>query len=310
MNAPYISAPLTIRKVEAVSQEDQTKIRPFQFGEQLFTPNVQSEFGQTLPMPIYNQVIFPETFTTTEPLTLQYLILDGDKVESEIKDQLNYPASQLAGNAIDVRKDLSLIGITLGRKNLVVKLLVGNKVVAQSPGQSFLIAPEANQTIWKFSVAMPNYDSPYHAFTLAQQFLRLNKTNEALALLNDAQAAAPDSLEIKLLVMRVHLKVKDFAKVLSIGTPLEVKNPRNKDLLWLIGWAYYGMGKYDDAVRFFERYRLEDPNKTEVLNILADSYFRLNQPDKSMERLKQSILIRPDQPDILELKKKIESMQQ
>jgi tetratricopeptide (TPR) repeat protein len=260
-------------------------------------------------LPIYNQVIFPETFTTTAPLTLEYSISDGDKVESDIKDQLNYTASQLAGNAIDVRKDLALTGVTLGRKSLVVKLLVGDKVVTQSTPQSISIAPEANQTIWKFSVAIPNYDSPYHAFTLAQQFLHLNKINEALALLDQAQAADPDSLEIKLLVMRVNLKAKDFSKVIEIGTPLEVKNPRNKDVLWLIGWAYYSMGKYDDAVRFFERYRLEDPKKTEVLNILADSYFRLNQPDKSLERLKQSILIRPDQPDILELKKKIESMQ-
>ena len=78
-------------------------------------------------------------------------------------------------------------------------------------------------------------------------------------------------------------------------------------MLWLLGWANYGLGKYDDSIRFFERYRLEDPKKVEVLNLLADIYFRLNQKDKSMERIQQSLSLKPDQPDILNLKKKIET---
>jgi GWxTD domain-containing protein len=311
MKAPYVTTLLPIRKAETVSDQDRPRIRPFQFGDNLYTPNIPGETAQTSAMQIYHQVIFPETFRTDNgTVVLDYLIRVGDKVESQVTQELNYSTSQLAGNAIDIRKEIPLTGLALGRKELVVQLKQGDKVLAQSPPYSFSVAPEVNQSIWKFSIAIPNYDSPYHAFTLAQQYLRLNKTNEAFALLKEAQQESPESTEIKLLLMRVALKGKDYAKVLEIGSPLEVKNPRNKDLLWLIGWAYYGSGKYDDAVRFFERYRLEDPNRTEVLNILADSYFRLSQPTKSLERLKQSLALRPDQPDILELKKKIESMPQ
>jgi tetratricopeptide (TPR) repeat protein len=88
---------------------------------------------------------------------------------------------------------------------------------------------------------------------------------------------------------------------------MEVKNPRNKELLWLMGWAYYGMQKYDDSVKFFERLRIEEPQKVEVINLLADIYYRMDQKQKSLERIQESLALKPDQQDIMELKKKVES---
>ena len=105
--------------------------------------------------------------------------------------------------------------------------------------------------------------------------------------------------------MRVALKGRDFQRVLDLGTPVEVKNPRNTEMLWLLGWAYYGMQKYEDAVRFFERLRIEEPKKVEVFNLLADIYYRLDQREKSLERIQQSLALKPDQKDIVELKKKL-----
>jgi tetratricopeptide (TPR) repeat protein len=76
-----------------------------------------------------------------------------------------------------------------------------------------------------------------------------------------------------------------------------------------MGWANYGLEKYQDAANFFERMRLEDANKVELLNVLADLYYRLDQKAKSLEIVQQSLALKPDQKDILELKKKLESKQ-
>jgi hypothetical protein len=62
-------------------------------------------------------------------------------------------------------------------------------------------------------------------------------------------------------------------------------------------------------LRFFERYRIEEPKKVEALNLLADIYYRLNDPAKSLERVEQSLALRPGQKDILELKQKIQADQ-
>ena len=54
---------------------------------------------------------------------------------------------------------------------------------------------------------------------------------------------------------------------------------------------------------------MEDKNKVELLNVLADLYYRLDQRAKSLEIVQQSLALKPDQKDILELKKKLESQQ-
>ena len=107
--------------------------------------------------------------------------------------------------------------------------------------------------------------------------------------------------------MKLSLKLKDFDRLLEIGLPLEIKNPRNTDLLWFIGWAYYSQEKFEDAAKFFERLRLEDASRVEAFNLLADIYYRMNQPEKSLERVQQSLALRPNQKDILDLKQRLES---
>src|SRR5262249_31189103 len=110
----------------------------------------------------------------------------------------------------------------------------------------------------------------------------------------------------RLQLMRLELKSKQYDKVLQIAHDLEIQYPKNKDLLWLLGWTYYGMNRYDDAVRFFERGRIEEPNNVRILNTLADVYARQSKYDKSMEMIQKSLLLDPNQPDMLEMKERVQ----
>jgi GWxTD domain-containing protein len=304
--APVFSPVVPVRAAERV--QDNKKLRPFEYGETIYTPNLQSRFSQKGNMSFYHQVIFPDNYVGgLGALSLRYLVMNGDTVEKEITESLNLKSEELAGNAIDVIKDVPAIDLSFGDKKLVVELRQEDKVLARSQPASFLIQPEAVPVVWKFAVSIPNFDSPYHSYTLAQQFLRLNRPKDALVLLEEAFQQNPDSPEVRTQLMRVALKGKDYQRVIDLGTPAEVKNPRNKEMLWLLGWSYYGQQKYEDAVRFFERLRIEDPNKVEVFNLLADMYYRLDQKEKSLERIQQSLALKPDQKDIVELKKKVES---
>ena len=233
--------------------------------------------------------------------------MNGNDIESEANDPVNVNPDQLAGNAIDVRKDLPVSNISIGSKKLLVELRQGDKVLTRSEPVQFSLDPEASSGAWKFAVSIPNFDSPYHSYTLAQQYLRVNRPKEAVALLEEAHKEHPDSPEVSIQLMRVALKGKEYQRVLEMGGPMEVKNPRNKELLWLLGWANYGSQKYDEAVRFFERLRIEEPKKLEVINLLADIYYRMDQKQKSLERIQESLALKPGQQDMMELKKKVES---
>jgi GWxTD domain-containing protein len=305
--APVFSPIIPIRLAEKVEQPNK-KLRPFEFGEVLYTPNLQTHFGQNGKMSIYHQVIFPDHYVGgLGALSLHYLIMKGDTVESETNEPVNLKPEELAGNAIDVRKDLPVSTISLGEKKLVVELRQEDKVLTRSQPFQFSLDPEVPSGAWKFAVSIPNFDSPYHSYSLAQQYLKVNRPKEAVALLEEAHKEHPDSPQVSIQLMRVALKGKEYQRVLEMGGPMEVKNPRNKELLWLLGWANYGAQKYEDAVRFFERLRIEEPKKLEVINLLADIYYRLDQKEKSLERIQQSLALNPDQKDMMELKKKVES---
>lgn len=306
ITAPVISPVLTLRSTEK-APDDITKLRPFQYGDQVDTPNITGKYSQNATMPLYHQILFPTKFAPADgALSIHYLILGAGKTEMDVAEPLNNATADLAGNAIDVRKDFPLTGITIGTKQLVAELRSGDKVLARSEPVTLMIETQVVTGVWKFAVSIPGYDSSYHPFAIAQQLMKLKKTDQAFAVLEEAHRDHPDSLEISLQLMRAALRAQKFQKVLDMGGPMEVKTPRDKELLWLLGWANYGMEKYDEAVRFFERYRIEDPKKVEVLNLLADIYIRLDQKDKSMERIQQSLALKPDQQDILALKKKLE----
>lgn len=307
--SPVISPIMPLRSVEKAPADD-GRLRPFQMGEQLYTPNIPAKYAKTGTMPVYHQIFFPLKFAEAKTLFLRYVLLGGEKTEVEVTEPLNLSAGALAGNSIDVRKDIPLENATLGVKKFFVELRSGDNVLTASAPIPVTIEATAQPSVWKFDVAIPNYDSAYHSYTIAMQLMKLNRDDQALAVLKQAYAAHPDSPEIRVQLMRAALKVKNYQAVVDLGGPAEIKNPRDKEILWLLGWGYYGLGKYEDAMRFFERYRIEDPKKVEVLNLLADIYFRLNQTEKSLERVQQSLALKPDQQDLLELKKKLESPKQ
>ncbi|MCI0446630.1 tetratricopeptide repeat protein, partial [bacterium] len=306
--APVFSPIVPIRLAEKVQETEKKKLRPFEFGEALYTPNLQTHFSQHGVLSVYHQVIFPDHYVGgLGALSLHYLIMNNDKVENEVTEPLNLKPEELAGNAIDVKKDIPTSSLSLGVKKLLIELRQEDKVVSKSQPFPFALDVDVSTGVWKFAVSIPNFDSPYHSYTLAQQYLRVNRPKEAVALLEEAYKEHPDSPEVSTQLMRVALKGKAYQKVIDLGGPMEVKNPRSKELLWLLGWANYGLQKYEDSVKFFERLRIEEPQKVEVINLLADIYYRMDQKQKSLERIQESLALKPGQQDMMELKKKVES---
>jgi tetratricopeptide (TPR) repeat protein len=286
---------------------DERKLRPFQFGEEVLVPNLPARYAQSGTLMVYHQILFPARFSGSA-VTLHYLIYRGnDEVESDVVQELNYSTIEFAGKAVGIRKDIPLADVTLGSKKLVIEMRQNDQALVKSAPLAFAVETEVNPGLWKYAVSIPGFDSAYHSYTLAQQFLRAGNSAQALSLMEESLQKFPNSLEIRVQMMRMAMSAKLYDKALALGQPVEVQNPRDKDLLWLMGWANYELEKFADTVRFFERLRLEDPKKVEVLNLLADCYFRLGETAKSLERVEQSLALNPNQQDVLDLKRKIQA---
>ena len=61
------------------------------------------------------------------------------------------------------------------------------------------------------------------------------------------------------------------------------------------------MKQYSDAVRFFERVRMQQPEELHSLNKLALAYFALGQKEKARELWKNSLELDKEQPEIQRL---------
>ena len=61
MTTPVISPPMPLRSIEKAP--DDTRLRPFEYGKELATPNIAGKVSAQQAMDVYHQVLFPQKFT-------------------------------------------------------------------------------------------------------------------------------------------------------------------------------------------------------------------------------------------------------
>jgi tetratricopeptide (TPR) repeat protein len=70
-------------------------------------------------------------------------------------------------------------------------------------------------------------------------------------------------------------------KALKMVKKAVEKEPENSSYLDTIGWVYYQMGKYDDAVNYINKAIEHDNDNPTLLDHLGDVYFKMNKKDKA-----------------------------
>jgi GWxTD domain-containing protein len=305
---PYFSKLLLVQSTDKVPAEAKG-VKPFQFGTLIFEPLVDHRYAQGQEISFFYQLFFPERSLplNVEDLTLEYETYQQAKsigrVDASLSEKLHRSIEEGSVSLFDHYK---LPDALNGPARVVVRLKKGDTVIAESQPAIFSYDPARPSAPWRLVSGIPDWDSPYHKYVLAQQYIRLNQNDKAEELLKNMTGDSGADVGAKIQLMKLELKAKQFDGVLSLAHDLEIQYPKNKDLLWLIGWAHYGLDQYDDAVRFFERGRLEEPNNLQILNTLADVYLRLSRFDKSLEMIDQSLKLNPDQPAMMEMKQQVQ----
>src|SRR5262249_25981237 len=285
-------------------------VKPFQFGDAVLDPLVDHRYNRGQEIVFFYQVFFPEKSQVFSPndLTLEYeLIQQGQSIAKyEVPFAEKLKQDQVPEGSISILDHCIIPQVNNGPARLVARLKNGQHVIAEAEPAVFSVDPVKPPMPWRLSSGIPAFDSQIHKLVLAQQYLRLNQIDKAEVLLQDVSTDSHSNLDARIQLMNLELKAKQYDKVLSQAHDLEIQYPNNKDLLWLLGWAYYGLNQYDDALRFFERDRIQEPNSIQILNTLADVYARLAQYNKSIEMIQKSLSLDPNQPEIIEMKEKVQ----
>lgn len=77
------------------------------------------------------------------------------------------------------------------------------------------------------------------------------------------------------------------------------KEPENLDARIQLGNAYYDMGRFDAAIRWYEEALRIDPENVNVNTDLATAYLYTGNPGKGIELYKKSLALDPKHPQTL-----------
>jgi tetratricopeptide (TPR) repeat protein len=86
---------------------------------------------------------------------------------------------------------------------------------------------------------------------------------------------------------------QNINKALSMAKTAVEKDPNNPSYLDTIGWIYYRLGDYKNAVKYIEKSLSFNPNNAVVLEHLGDVYRSMGNNDKAISSWNRSLNINP-----------------
>ena len=98
----------------------------------------------------------------------------------------------------------------------------------------------------------------------------------------------------KIKILKNHLNVKNFKKVIEGSTKLLKKVPKNDYLLNITGMAYQGLSQHSNSIRYFREALKHSPKNTAVMNNYANSLKAVGKLEASQELYVKILKLNPN----------------
>ena len=87
--------------------------------------------------------------------------------------------------------------------------------------------------------------------------------------------------------------------------PFVEKQVADNNLYYVLGRAHQGLGEYEEAISFYQKFTSHQGASFVVLNSIGECYFQIENLEEALRAWEKSLEINPDQPEI---KKKVEDI--
>ncbi|MGD9200461.1 MAG: tetratricopeptide repeat protein [Chitinispirillia bacterium] len=119
----------------------------------------------------------------------------------------------------------------------------------------------------------------------------------ALTLLQNAENIFPDSLILQKKMAQFYYAIGDTANALFYGEKYNNKNPKDTDVLLMLGDIYTKKGSYDKAFYMYNHARPLMADKTKVTESLAILYLQKGDTGASISLFREVLKKKPDYPN-------------
>ncbi len=269
------------------------KLRPFQFG------SVQVQFPGN------------RTFTRNDTLIAVFQVheIHGDfKEKGEVRyvimrdeDEM-LRLSRKAGDYADLPdcfEEIPLGKFPPGHYRLLLSLAMEGREIISQREDFILTYLETIPRSWIHSRILPDADDPVYSYFIGTQLFNVGKIEAARNALEKAFRKKPDSYEYAINLAKACLRLADDRKIEEVLKPfLSLRTPPEYDVLFLLGTACKNMGKWDQAVDYFNQAVTHYGVNPNLLNVLGTCYFQMGDHREALRAWEKSLEINANQPQI------------
>lgn len=285
-----------LKKLEGTQK---TALKAFSFGENQYITTAQDNFSPNNEIGIYCQVY---NIKEHKGKSIQFEIYVAGE-ETPVHSQKK-PLSEFLGQGqLGVDSGLiSLVPFKPGYYKAEVSILdeEGRKILSER--ENFILLSQPFLTIpWTYSKLhnpMPNVD---YLFILATQYFMTRNYRTAKDTLNEA-LKIKDEPRGRLLLGKTLYALGQYQESLAVSVPVFQLN-QDKEAAKIISINYVALKDWASALVYLEKL-LEQAAEISVLNLAAECYINLNQPEKAQVLIRKSLELNPDQEEVKKLEKK------
>jgi len=297
--SPYLSSLLLYVGHEKNVESQKGKLKAFAFGDSQYIINAQHNFNPQRSLGIYCQANNLENIASGSVQVSVMSMTSSNPVYQIKKSLRDVLASDNIG--IDI-PPLPLSAYKPGYYTVNVDIFDSANRKILSGKENFIILSQQHSVVpWVYSKQHPDFPNLDHLFLLASQYF-LTKNYEMAKNTLEKALEIRDESRIRLLLAKSLYGLGQYQESLTLAFPV-YHNIRDREATKVIAIDYAGLEDWSSALIYLEelmKYAVE----VSVLNLAAECYLNLSQPERAIPLLEKSLELEPDQEKIRDLMEK------
>jgi len=302
-SGPSLSNLLLYHSLQDLGENQRQAFKAFSFEGRQFLFNTENNFLPQGEMGVYCQLhnLSPEDKSTSAIFLLEIFSLSASTpVMSQKKSLEEVLVSESGGIEVG---PFSLSSFDPGYYHADVSILdaSGHKILSER-GNFILLSQPYPVVPWVYSKQHRPFPEPTQLFILATQSFMTRKYEQAHSYLDQA-IKIKDEPATRLLLGKVLYALQRYQDSLTAVFPV-YQSAGDREAAKLIAANYAALEDWSSALIYLEKL-MAQATEINVLNLAAECYLNLKQPEKALLLLRKSLELNPAQTHMKDLEEKI-----
>jgi len=298
-SGPYFSDLLLYHNREELEQGHTSIFKAFSFKGNQFTINSENNFNPQEDMGIYCQLHNSAALDETQGANFSIEIFSVNTVSPLISQRRSLEDIFDSGSGGINIGPISLSPLDPGYYRAEVSILDDSGRKTLTERENFILLSQPHPILpWVFTKQYRAFPESGQLKTLATQCFMTQKYEQAHSYLEQAMKLN-DEPSTRLLLAKVLYALHRYKDSINIVSPV-YESVEQRESGKLLAANYAALKEWNTALTYLEKL-LAKAKEISVLNLAAECYINLNQPERALPLIRESLELNPAQPSVKDL---------